>query len=53
MLDVDTPEDLDELTRELAQLRRHAPLTRGALRQLDRVRDSAGGQAEAPARSGA
>ena len=53
MLDVDTPEDLDELTRELAQLRRHAPMTRGALRQLDRVRDSAGGQAEAPARSGA
>ncbi len=50
-LDVDTPEDLEELTRELAHLRRHAPMTRGALRQLDRARDSA--QPPAPARSGA
>ena len=50
-LDVDTPADLEELTRELAQLRRHAPMTRGALRQLDRARDSA--QPRAPARSGA
>ena len=49
-LDVDTPADLEELTRELAQLRRHAPMTRGALRQLDRARDSA--PPRAPARSG-
>jgi 2-phospho-L-lactate guanylyltransferase len=37
-LDVDTPEDLDELAGALAASRSHANLTRGALRQLDRSR---------------
>ena len=36
MLDVDTPDDLAELSARLEQRRGHAPLTRGALRQLDR-----------------
>ena len=38
MLDVDTPDDLAELATRLEQCRGHAPLTRGALRQLDRSR---------------
>lgn len=38
MLDVDTPDDLAELSARLEQRRGHAPLTRGALRQLDRSR---------------
>ncbi len=37
-IDVDTPEDLDELAGALAESRSHANLTRGALRQLDRSR---------------
>ena len=36
VLDVDTPEDLAELTAQLNERRGHAPQTRGALRQLDR-----------------
>jgi len=36
MLDVDTPDDLAELAARLEERRGHAPLTRGALRQLDR-----------------
>jgi 2-phospho-L-lactate guanylyltransferase len=36
-LDVDTPEDLAELTAELGVRRGQAPSTRGALRQLDRA----------------
>jgi 2-phospho-L-lactate guanylyltransferase len=35
-LDVDTPEDLAELSALLEARRGHAPMTRGALRQLDR-----------------
>jgi 2-phospho-L-lactate/phosphoenolpyruvate guanylyltransferase len=35
-LDVDTPEDLAELSSALDERRGHAPSTRGALRQLDR-----------------
>jgi len=38
MLDVDTPDDLAELSARLEERRGHAPLTRGALRQLDRSR---------------
>ena len=38
MLDVDTPDDLAELAARLEECRGHAPLTRGALRQLDRSR---------------
>lgn len=38
MLDVDTPDDLAELSDRLESCRGHAPLTRGALRQLDRSR---------------
>jgi 2-phospho-L-lactate/phosphoenolpyruvate guanylyltransferase len=37
-LDVDTPEDLAELATRLDQGRGRAPMTRGALRQLDRSR---------------
>ena len=37
MLDVDTPDDLAELPAASRSCRGHAPLTRGALRQLDRV----------------
>jgi 2-phospho-L-lactate guanylyltransferase len=37
-LDVDTPEDLAELAAALEGRRGQAPLTRGALRQLDRSR---------------
>ena len=36
MLDIDTPDDLAELSDRLESCRGHAPLTRGALRQLDR-----------------
>lgn len=36
MLDVDTPEDLAELSEALGERRGQAPRTRGALRQLDR-----------------
>jgi 2-phospho-L-lactate guanylyltransferase len=39
VLDVDTPEDLEELGGRLEQQRGPAPVTRGALRQLDRVRE--------------
>jgi 2-phospho-L-lactate guanylyltransferase len=38
LLDVDTPEDLAELSALLDQRRGHAPLTRGALAQLGRSR---------------
>jgi 2-phospho-L-lactate guanylyltransferase len=38
VLDVDTPEDLEELASRLDQQRGPAPVTRGALRQLYRVR---------------
>jgi 2-phospho-L-lactate/phosphoenolpyruvate guanylyltransferase len=38
VLDVDTPEDLEELSGRLEQRRGPAPVTRGALRQLDRMR---------------
>jgi 2-phospho-L-lactate guanylyltransferase len=38
MLDVDTPEDLAELSSALKGRRGQAPSTRGALRQLDRSR---------------
>jgi 2-phospho-L-lactate guanylyltransferase len=43
-LDVDTPDDLTQLAAELEQRRGQAPLTRGALHQLDR----AGGLARVP-----
>src|SRR5262245_10657711 len=49
MFDVDTYDDLSELAAELAERRGKAPLTRGALRQLDRSRArsvaAAGGRA--------
>jgi 2-phospho-L-lactate/phosphoenolpyruvate guanylyltransferase len=38
VLDVDTPEDLEALGSRLEQQRGPAPVTRGALRQLDRAR---------------
>ena len=38
MLDVDTPDDLAELAGRLDDRRGSAPMTRGALRQLDRSR---------------
>ena len=41
MLDVDTPDDLAELSARLEECRGHAPLTRGTLRQLDRSGASA------------
>jgi 2-phospho-L-lactate/phosphoenolpyruvate guanylyltransferase len=37
-LDIDTPEDLEELGERLHTQRGTAPVTRGALRQLDRAR---------------
>jgi 2-phospho-L-lactate guanylyltransferase len=46
MLDVDTAADLAELATALEARRTSAPLTRGALRQLDRARARAG---ESPA----
>jgi 2-phospho-L-lactate/phosphoenolpyruvate guanylyltransferase len=36
VLDIDTPEDLEELSGRLEECRGPAPVTRGALRQLDR-----------------
>jgi 2-phospho-L-lactate/phosphoenolpyruvate guanylyltransferase len=47
--DVDTPDDLDALAAVLDERRAVAPLTRGALRQLDRVRSSRFSAAEAEA----
>jgi 2-phospho-L-lactate/phosphoenolpyruvate guanylyltransferase len=44
VLDVDTPDDLAELTRVLESRRGHSPSTRGALSQLDRSR----GQRQSP-----
>ena len=41
MLDVDTGDDLAELIRALEDRRGQAPHTRGALRQLDRLRVAA------------
>ena len=38
--DVDTPDDLGALADVLEERRAVAPMTRGALRQLDRVRTS-------------
>ena len=38
VLDIDTPEDLEQLSGLLEQCRGNAPMTRGALRQLDRSR---------------
>jgi 2-phospho-L-lactate/phosphoenolpyruvate guanylyltransferase len=40
-LDIDTPEDLAELAAELGEHRGHAPRTRGALRQIDRLHPTA------------
>jgi 2-phospho-L-lactate/phosphoenolpyruvate guanylyltransferase len=40
VLDVDTPEDLEELSVQLEERRGPAPATRGALRQLERARIS-------------
>jgi 2-phospho-L-lactate/phosphoenolpyruvate guanylyltransferase len=40
VLDVDTPEDLEDLSRRLDERRGPAPATRGALRQLERARIS-------------
>lgn len=48
LLDVDTPEDLDDLAGVLGERRGHAPMTRGALRQLDRSRGSVASQAAVP-----
>jgi 2-phospho-L-lactate guanylyltransferase len=38
MFDIDTPDDLADLSTALDERRGHAPSTRGALRQLDRSR---------------
>ena len=53
LLDVDTPEDLAELERVLEGRHGHAHMTRGALRQLDRlrVRGVAAGNQPAAARA--
>jgi len=52
MLDVDTPEDLTTLREALYELHGQAPMTRGALRQIDR--SQVGGATAAPrARVGA
>jgi 2-phospho-L-lactate guanylyltransferase len=40
VLDVDTPDDLEELNGRLEERRGQAPITRGALRQLDRSQAS-------------
>jgi 2-phospho-L-lactate guanylyltransferase len=48
MLDIDTPDDLAELSSRLEGCRGRAPLTRGALRQLDRSRVGAPLAAAAP-----
>jgi 2-phospho-L-lactate guanylyltransferase len=47
VLDIDTPEDLDELSGLLDQRRGNAPMTRGALRQLDRSKVAAPLQVQA------
>jgi 2-phospho-L-lactate/phosphoenolpyruvate guanylyltransferase len=49
MFDVDTPEDLTELSAALEGCRGRAPSTRGALRQLDRSRARASATRVAPA----
>ena len=49
MLDVDTPEDLADLSSALEGRRGQAPSTRGALRQLDRSRARAAAAPVAPA----
>jgi 2-phospho-L-lactate/phosphoenolpyruvate guanylyltransferase len=49
MFDVDTPEDLADLTAALDGRRGQAPSTRGALRQLDRSRARASTPRVAPA----
>jgi 2-phospho-L-lactate/phosphoenolpyruvate guanylyltransferase len=49
MLDVDTPEDLADLSIALEGRRGQAPSTRGALRQLDRSRARAAAARVAPA----
>jgi 2-phospho-L-lactate guanylyltransferase len=49
MFDVDTPDDLADLTTELDGRRGKAPLTRGALRQLDRSHARAVAPRVAPA----
>ena len=48
-LDVDTPDDLAELSHAVDHCRGRAPVTRGALRQLDRLRASTAPPLEAPA----
>jgi 2-phospho-L-lactate/phosphoenolpyruvate guanylyltransferase len=49
MFDVDTPDDLADLSTELDGRRGKAPLTRGALRQLDRSHARASAARVAPA----
>jgi 2-phospho-L-lactate/phosphoenolpyruvate guanylyltransferase len=49
MFDVDTPDDLADLSSTLDGRRRQAPSTRGALRQLDRSRARAAAARVAPA----
>jgi 2-phospho-L-lactate/phosphoenolpyruvate guanylyltransferase len=49
MFDVDTPEDLADLSTTLEGCRGQAPSTRGALRQLDRSRARAAAAPVAPA----
>ena len=51
MLDVDTPEDLGELSAALRRRRGQAPSTRGALRQLDRSRARPSAAGGAPVRA--
>jgi 2-phospho-L-lactate/phosphoenolpyruvate guanylyltransferase len=46
--DVDTPDDLNALADALEQRRAVAPMTRGALRQLDRARSSRFSAEDAP-----
>jgi 2-phospho-L-lactate/phosphoenolpyruvate guanylyltransferase len=48
-LDIDTPEDLAELSTILAERRGHAPMTRGTLRQLDRLRGPVPSAVQPPA----
>jgi 2-phospho-L-lactate guanylyltransferase len=49
MFDIDTPDDLADLSTALDERRGHAPSTRGALRQLDRSRARASAPRVAPA----
>jgi 2-phospho-L-lactate guanylyltransferase len=49
MFDIDTPDDLADLSTALDVRRGHAPSTRGALRQLDRSRARASAARVAPA----